>query len=324
MKKKNAILLFPLFLVILAAIILLVNSCKTSPQVMTGVIETTVVNVSSEIPGRVDSIFVNRGDLVEKGQILATIQPNIMNAKLGQAAGVLQAANALVQKAENGAREQQKRAAKNQYEMAESQYVFARKTYHRFKVLFADSIIAKQEMDEIEFKYKAAKNQMEEAKAIYDMALEGARKEDIVAAKGEYIEAKNVYNEAQAYHNELEIVAPVSGEISNKIAQPGEVMGAGYPLLSIQIPKDAYLLLNVREDKLASFQKGKKCKVKVPALNGKEFIFMVNFLAPMADFATWVPTKAKGEYDLKTFEVHLKPAKQITGLRPGMTAQVYY
>lgn len=324
MNKKKIILLFPSILIILAIIILAVNSCKKSPRIMTGEIETTVVNVSSEIPGRVDSIFINRGDTVAKGQVLATIQPNIMNAKLGQAAGVLQAAKALVQKAENGAREQQKREAKNQFEMAKSQYDFARKTYNRFKILFADSIIAKQEMDEIEFKYKAAKNQMEEAKAIYDMALEGARKEDIVAAKGKLVEAENVYGEAQAYYNELEVVAPVSGEISNKIAEPGEVMGAGYPLLSIQIPKEVYLLLNVREDLLPAFKKGTKCKVKVPALKGKEFIFKIFFLAPMADFATWVPTKAKGEYDLKTFEVHLKPVRPIEGLRPGMTAQVYY
>lgn len=208
--------------------------------------------------------------------------------------------------------------------MAKSQFEFAQKTYQRFKLLFADSIISHQEMDEIDFKFQAAEEQMQEAKAIYEMALAGARQEDIVAAKGKYLEAKNVYQEAMAYHKELDITAPVSGQISNKITQAGEVIGAGYPLLSIQIIKDSYLLLNVREDELSSFQRGNTLKVKIPALNNKEFNFKVHYLASMANFATWVPTHAKGEYDLKTFEVHLRPLKgTILSLRPGMTAQVF-
>lgn len=324
MKNKTLLLLIPLILVIIAVIFLLIHSCSPAKEVFTGTFETTVVDVASEIPGRIDTIFVDRGDMVTRGELLATIQPNIMNAKLGQARGVLQAAQALVEKAEHGAREQEKTAAKNQYEMAKSQFEFAAKTYMRFKVLYADSIISPQEMDEIEFKYSAAEDQMDAAKAIYDMALQGARIEDIDAAKGEYVEAHNVYKEALAYHGELEVIAPVSGEVCSRIANPGEVMGAGFPLLSIQIPEKIYLLLNVREDKLSAFPKGKKCKVKIPALKNKEFEFTVHFISVMADFATWVPTKAAGQFDLKTFEVHLKPVKPIGGLRPGMTAQVYF
>jgi len=323
MNKKNLLLLIPLILILIAIVFLLLHSCSPSKEVFTGTFETTVIDVASEIPGRIDTIYVDRGDVVQKGQLLATIQPNIMNAKLGQAQGVLQAAQALVEKAESGTREQEKTAAKNQYEMAKSQFDFAEKTYVRFTVLYADSIISEQEMDEIEFKYHAAEDQMNAAKAIYDMALQGARVEDIDAAKGEYLEAHNVYKEALAYHNELEVIAPVSGEVCSKIAHPGEVMGAGYPLLSIQIPEEIYLLLNVREDKLSFFQKGHLCKVKIPALKNTEFEFIVHFISVMADFATWVPTKATGQFDLKTFEVHLKPVSNIDGLHPGMTGQVY-
>jgi HlyD family secretion protein len=61
---------------------------------------------------------------------------------------------------------------------------------------------------------------------------------------------------------------------------------------------------------------------RVPGLGNKTIELEVTHLAAMADFATWVPTKAKGEYDLKTFEVRLKPVEQNEGLRPGMTIQV--
>ncbi len=323
MKHKQFLLFIPLVLIVMAVVFLLIHSCAPNPEIFTGTFETTVVDVASEIPGRIDTIFVDRGDFVQKGDLLATIQPNIMNAKLGQAEGVLQAAKALVEKAEKGAREQEKAAAKNQYEMAKSQFDFAKKTYLRFTVLHADSIISQQEMDEIAFKYHAAEDQMNAAKAMYDMALQGARPEDIAAAKGEYYEAHNVYNEALAYHKELDVIAPVAGEVCSRIANPGEVMGAGYPILSIQMPDQIYLLLNVREDKLSQFKKGSTLKVKIPALNNNSFEFEVHYLASMADFATWVPTKASGQFDLKTFEVHLKPLESIADIRPGMTAQVY-
>ena len=89
MKNKNLLLLIPLILVIIAVLFLLIHSCSPTKEVFTGTFETTVVDVASEIPGRIDTIFVDRGDMVTKGELLATIHPNIMNAKLGQAQGCI-------------------------------------------------------------------------------------------------------------------------------------------------------------------------------------------------------------------------------------------
>ncbi len=322
-KKELAIFSIPALIVILALIFLLIRLFSPKQEIMTGMIETTVINAASIIPGRIDSVYVDLGDAVQKGQVLAKLNPDIMDAKLGQASGVLQAAEGLVEKAEHGARIQQIQAARNQYEMARSQFQFAEKTYKRLQVLYADSIISRQDMDEMEFKYQAAKDQMEAAKSIYEMAKEGARKEDIKSAKGMYQQAAGVYNEAKTIYKDLYIKAPVAGEISNKIAEEGEVVSAGYPVLSIQVPQDNHVVLNVREDKLPYFKKGKIMKGNLIALDNKTFDFKVSFLSPLADFATWAPTRSKGEFDLKTFEVHLKPVNEISDIRPGMTVQIY-
>ena len=323
LKKELLVFYIPAIIVIIAVILLILRLFRSEAEVFSGTIETTVVNAASLIPGRIDSVWVERGDMVKKGQILATLKPDIMNAKIGQAEGVLKAAEGLVEKAEHGARAQQKQAAWNQYQMAKSQFEFAEKTYKRFQMLYADSIISKQEMDELEFKHKAAKEQMEAARAIYEMAKEGARKEDIKSARGKYKQASSVYEEARAFYENLQIIAPVAGEISNKIAEAGEVVPAGYPVLTIQMPEKMHALLNIREDKLKAFRKDAIFKARIAALGDTLYDFRVTFLSPLADFATWVPTKDKGEFDLKTFEVHLKPVKTISGLRPGMSIQVY-
>ncbi|MFA8451609.1 MAG: HlyD family secretion protein [Bacteroidales bacterium] len=320
--KTNLLLSIPVIIILVALIIIFSTKRAKKQEFLVGVAETTVVDVSSEIPGRIKTMFVKRGDMVKAGQVLGVLKPNVMNAKVGQAEGVLEAARSMAELAKKGARTEEKQAARNKFEIAKSQFSFVEKTYKRFKNLFADSIVSRQQLDEMEFKFNAAKDQMEAAKALYNIALKGARPEQIKAAEGKYQQAENVYNEAVAFQEQLKIVSPVDGEISNKIAEAGEVVPAGYPVYSVQIPEDIYVILQVREDKLSSFKKGAKFMGRIPSLNNAEHEFEVSFLAPMANFATWVPTNQKGGFDLRTFEVHLKPVEPIEDFRPGATLQI--
>ena len=324
MNKSVFALAIPVVVIIVAVVLLLIRHEEKDENIILGMFETTTVNVASEIPGRVDVILLELGDKVEKGQLLATLEPNIMNAKIGQTTGIRNMASSMLKRAKEGTRKEEIEAAKNQYQLTKSQFELADKTYKRFLVLFADSIISKQEMDEVEFSHVAAKNEMEAALAIYSMAKKGATYEDIQIVVGELEAASAMLNEAEAYYEQLEIVAPVSGEIASKIAEEGEVMAAGYPIMSIMIPEKIYAIVNVREDKLDAFQMDNVFVGKVPGLGGKKFEFVVYYLAVMADFATWVPTQAKGDFDLKTFEVRLSPVNPISGLRPGMTVQLEY
>jgi len=320
--KSTLALLIPVVVIIVAVVMFVFNHEDSGDDIMLGMFEAPTVNVSSMIPGKVKTVLVDEGDRVEKDQLVFTLETKVMDAKVGQAEGLVKAAESVVQRAKSGAREEEKRALKNQYEMAKSQFDFAEKTYKRFQLLFADSIISKQEMDEMTFKYDAAKDAMEAAKALYDMAENGARKEDIEAAEATYMQARNVYEEAMAFYEQLDIKAPVSGLVSSKIAEEGEVMAPGFPVITIMIPEKIYAVLNVREDKLPAFKKGEHFKGVVPGLGNKEIEVVVSYIAVLPDFATWAPTRQKGEFDLKTFEVRLKPAEFDEDLRPGMTIRI--
>ncbi len=323
MKKAYITLSIPILIILFAIVYFIVRANSPEPEIYSGILETTEVNVSSEIPGRVNSILIEKGNSVIKGQVLATLEPDILDAKKGQALGLVKAARSLAEKAEFGARTEEISALQNQYQMAKSQFDFAEKTYKRYQALYADDIISKQEMDELQFKYDAAKEQMNAAKSMWEMGKSGARKEDVKAAYGSYDRAKGAFQEVEAYYDELQIIAPTAGIISNQIAEEGEVMAAGYPILTIQKPEKIYAIFNVREDNLPDFKMDNLYKAKIPGLGNEEVNFKVTYISPMADFATWVPIKAKGEYELKTFEVHLKPQERIAELRPGMSIQLY-
>ena len=278
--------------------------------------------MASEIPGRIDKIYVKLGDQVKQGQLLASIESDILDAKIQQAEGVLTAAESQNEKAINGARIQQINTAKNSYEMAKSQFEFADKSYSRINALQKDSLIPAQEFDEIAFKRSAAEEQMLAAKSMYEMALEGARIEDKKAVKGQLSAVEGQVKEAKAFYKELKILAPIDGEVSEKLAEEKEVMPAGYPIFTLQKLEDIYATLHIREDYLKYFTKGSIVQGILPAFENRIESFEVTFISPMADFADWIPTADKGRLDMKTFEIRLTPVRPIENLRPGMSVNV--
>jgi len=322
-KIKNFILIIPALIIIFGIILLFfLKPNENNNRVFVGLFETTEIRVASEIPGRIENIHVKLGDKVEKGQLLATIESDILDAKIQQAEGMYEAASGVNDKANSGARRQEVVAAEDQYKMAKSQYEFAEKSHKRLEAMIKDSLVSQQQMDEVTFKRDAAYDQMNAAKSIFEMAKEGARIEDKKAAKGQMNAAGGMVSEAKAYYKELEIYAPVSGEISAKLAEESEVMPAGYPIFTIQKLEDIHAVIHIREDFLKDFFMGTEISGKLPAFNNDSHNFKVTYIAPMADFADWIPTADKGRLDMKTFEIHLTPTTKIEGLRPGMSINI--
>lgn len=320
--KSKLIIAVPVLAIILGAIIIAKNSLSPDEYIVTGIVEGKSVDVASKIPGRVERIIFNEGARVKKGDTLALLESKEMSAKVEQARSVMEAAKAKLTLVKKGAREEEKRGAQKLFEQARYQFEYVSRTWERFKKLYSEKVISSQEMDGVDFQYKAAKEQMEAAKAKYDMALNGARPEEILATEALYNQAVNTFNEAMAYNQELVIKSPIEGEISNSIVDEGEVISAGYPVFTLLSPNDYYVVLQLREDNLAKVKLGNLFKGKVPGLGNSEMEFEVTYIASMADFATWKPTNQKGEFDLKMFEVHLRPKKNTDGFRPGMTVNI--
>lgn len=320
--KKYFIFSIPVIIIIIATLVLINKADKPEEKYITGMVEATHVDVSSKMPGRIDSVLVKEGEHVFKGQIVATIISKELDAKLEQSKSVMNAAYEKLQLAINGARPEEKEMAEKLYMQAKHQYELAESTHKRFMNLYRDSLISSQEKDQVEYQYKAAKEQLDAAKAKWDMIMKGARQEEIMMADANFRQAENTVREVLAYQEELTIVSPLDGEISKKIINPGEIVASGYPVYTVIDLKDIWIVLNIKEDQMQKIKKDSIFKGLVPALGNKEYEFIVSYISPMGDFATWKPTNQKGEFDLKTFEIRLRPLKPIDGLRPGMTVNI--
>ncbi|WP_298061905.1 efflux RND transporter periplasmic adaptor subunit [uncultured Rikenella sp.] len=296
---------------------------KPAPYLMQGTVEATSYKVSSKVPGRVDSLTVKRGDTVRKGQFLYGISSPEVYAKLTQAEAAKSAATAMQDKVDAGARKQQIRQAYEMWQQSLAGLELAQKTYDRVKNLYDQGVVPAQKLDEAQAALKAMKTTAAAAEAGYNMATEGAQWEEKAAAKALVEQAGGAVSEVESYVTETRQYAPVDGEVSSVVSENGELVGTGYPVVTVVDLSDAWVVFNIKETLLPKIRRGTKFDGYFPALD-KTYELTVDYIAAEASYATWAATRTSGEFDVKTFEVHARPAGRIDGLRPGMTVTVDY
>ena len=288
------------------------------PNVIQGQVEVTEYRVSGKVPGRILEIRVKEGDYVKVGDTLAILDAPEVRAKMEQARSAESAAAALELKAQNGARKEQIQGAFSVLQQAKAGYEIAEKSYQRIQRLFDEGVVSAQKRDEVYANYKAMEAQMKAAQSQYDMAVNGARMEDKLAAAAQVGRARGAVNEVNSYIHETVQTAQMEGEVSDIYPKVGELVGTGSPIMSISVMDHMWGTFNVREDQLNGMQVGSEFSAFVPAFN-KEIKMKVYYLKDQGSYAVWKATKANGQYDLKTFEVKARPTEKLDGLRPGMS-----
>ena len=321
-KTKKYIVAGGLGLLLLFIVYAVVIVSLPVPLEIQGEVEATQIKVASKIVGRIDSLVVKKGDEIVPGMLLFTLSSPELEAKYSQASAVRQAAGAQRDKAFNGAQKEDIQAAFNNWQTALAAADYARKTFARIQNLCKDGVIPEQQKDEVETKMKAAVEMEKASRSLYEKARNGARYEDKDAAGALVLQAEGVMSEVNSYLHERRITAPVKGEVANILAERGELIPAGYPVVTLVDLSDVWVTFNLREDLLSAIKKGSIIPARFPALGMKEVALRVSYINALGDFATWNATKTRGDFDLKTFEIKAVPIEKIEGLRPGMSAVV--
>jgi len=182
-------------------------------------------------------------------------------------------------------------------------------------------VVPAQKLDEATANYKAMEATALAAKAQYDMATDGARKEDKEAAAARVRQAEGAVSEVESYISDAMVYSPVTGEISTIIAEEGELVGSGYPVVAILDMSDLWVTFNVKETLLPGLRIGTRMNGYVPALDS-DVEFEVTYISPQADFATWSATRTQGGFDIRTFAIKAKAVTEAANMRPGMSVLV--
>jgi HlyD family secretion protein len=289
-----------------------------SPEIVQGEVEVSEYRVSSKVPGRILELRVKEGDFVHVGDTLAILDAPEVQAKKTQAQSAEDAAAAMSDLAQAGARQEQISGAFQLWQQAKAGLEIAQKTYERVQRLYDEGVMTAQKRDEALASYKALQAQEKAAKSQYDMAVNGARQQEKRAAQAQVNRARGAVQEVQSYIRETVQISNVEGEVSSIYPKVGELIGTGSPIMSISVMSDLWGTFNVREDQLNGIKIGDTFTAFVPAFN-KDMKMKVFYIKDEGSYAVWKATKANGQYDLKTFEVKARPEENFEGLRPGMS-----
>lgn len=293
-------------------------SIKQEPETIQGQVEVSEYRVSSKVPGRILEIRVKEGDYVNVGDTLAILDAPEVRAKMTQAQSAENAAAAMDEMANNGARQEQVRGAFAVLQQAKAGLEIAQKSYNRVQRLYDEGVMTAQKRDEAFANYKALEAQVKAAQSQYDMVRNGARSEEKKAAAAQVNRAKGAVAEVNSYIHETMQIAQMAGEVSDVYPKVGELVGTGSPIMSVSLMNDIWGTFNVREDQLNGMKVGSIVTAFVPAFK-KEIRMKVYYIKDQGSYAVWKATKSNGQYDLKTFEVKARPIDKLEGLRPGMS-----
>lgn len=295
---------------------------QPQPQILQGQISAREYNISSKLAGRISEVYVQKGQIVKKGDLIYTIHSPELEAKLQQAQAGYEAAKALSAETQKGAREQQIISAKDMWLGAKTMRNLAEKTYMRVENLYKSGVISLQKRDEAYANFEGAKLKENTAYQQYQLALEGASKETKKAVEEKEKAAAGTVAEVEAYAKDSQVLAPADGEVSNVLLHEGELAPSGFPVVLLADMNEAYLRLNITEDELKNYPKGKVFQAYIPALDVNAS-FEVTFVSVMGDFATWKSTTSNKGYDIRTFEINAKPTQPIPNLRIGMSVIIH-
>ncbi|WP_375712102.1 HlyD family secretion protein [Azonexus sp.] len=210
-----------------------------------GRIEATEIDIATKLPGRLQDLLVREGDFVAAGQTLAHMQIDTLEAQRREAqAQHQQAINAEISaQAQIALRESDQRAAEAVVVQRESELDAAQRRFARSETLAKEGASSMQELDDDRARMRSAQAAVAAAKAQVAAAIAA-----VTAARAQQTGAQSAIAAAQATIDRIQadiadsaLTAPRAGRIQFRVAQPGEVLGAGGRVLNMVDLADVYM-----------------------------------------------------------------------------------
>lgn len=284
-----------------------------------GMADADSIHVSAKITARVQRLHVREGDRVRAGQLLFELDSPEVAARQRQAQAALEAAAAQESVALEGTRSEDIRAAEADWLRAVAASDIAQATARRFDALSARGVVSQQQRDEAQAQAAGAQALQRAARAQYDRALAGQRRQEQDAAAAQVRQAEAALAEIMASETETRAHAPLDAEVEKRLAEPGELVPAGYPVFTLIDIDRLWVALNLREDQFAGVHVGQVVHGDIPAIAARRVAFRVYYISPAGDYATWRATRQSRGYDIKSFEVRAQPLQPVPNFRPGMS-----
>lgn len=253
-----------------------------------GRIEATEIDVSTKLPGRIEEILVREGDFVEAGQPLATMQIDVLQAQYDEAeAGRQQAGHAVTAAdAQVVLRQSDVVAAQALVTQRETELDAAQRRLARSETLTREGAASEQELDDDRARVRGAQAALAATRAQVAAAQAGveASKAQLVGARSTVTAAEATVARMQADLSDSQLKAPRDGRVQVRVAQPGEVLGAGGRVLNLLDLSDVYMTFFVPEMDAGRIALGSEVRIVLDTAPDYVIPAAVSFVASQAQF----------------------------------------
>jgi multidrug efflux pump subunit AcrA (membrane-fusion protein) len=241
------------------------------------------IRVFPKAMGRIEKIYVKEGDFVKKGDVIAQIERDVLIKQIQALKTALAAAEVGYKTTQSPLRKQELENLDSGIEVAKIGLDLAEKNYKRHKNLYESGSISKAMFEQAEFQYNQAKSAYENLLRQREMLVkEGARDVDKESAKAQIENLKAQLKQAEDALKETTVTSPITGWVSSKFFNEGEVFSAsiGMPLFIIVDNKNIYLEVNLSEKEITKVRKGQKVNITIDAIPEKKFSGLIREINP--------------------------------------------
>ena len=292
-------------------------SAEQAAPPIAGMVRQTEIRIAPDATGRLASVAVNPGQHVHKGDLLAVLDNPELAASLGEAKAAAASAKAQRDNVYSGVRPEEVAIANQAIQTSQANLVLAQQQYDRASALAGKAFASKQTLDSSSASLAKAKADLDLKKAQAAEAAAGPTAEERALADAQVAAAEATVADLQAKLDKTRLTAPTDGTIGIRVAEPGEIIGPGKPVMTLEADGQAWFAFTLREDDLHTITLGKT--VALTMQGGRQIDARVTELRPLGEFATWRAARAVGDHDLNSFQLRLDPAGSVQGVEPGMT-----
>ena len=186
LKEHKSLLIILIIIVLACAGFYYYKQSQSNKELkLYGNVDVRQVSLSFNASERIDSMLVEEGTQVKKGQLLATLKTQTLKLNIAQSKANIAREEAVLERLHNGSRPQEIEQAQAQQREASASFENALLYKQRMDSLYNQSAISKQQLDDADAKYKAAKAALDNARAAYNLVETGPRAEDIKEAEAQ-------------------------------------------------------------------------------------------------------------------------------------------
>lgn len=310
---------------VIAVVVIVAAACgRATPASIeaTGTLEVVDVKVSATVPARVARVLVDEGATVRTGDTLAVLTQPTLAAEQAQRGATSRAAQASLDELEHGPRAEDIRRAQADLAAAEADATRAARDAERLKGLAERQVVSAQQYDAARSLAASASARRDAAAAALKVLQEGTRPERIQAARAQAEVAAAASASVRATERDLVLLSPVNGTVMSRNIEPGEVAGAGQPVVTVGETSQQYVRVYVSQGAVSRIKVGQPVHAVLDAYPDHDFTGRVASIATKAEFTPRVALTERERADL-LFAVKVDFADGTGMLKAGLPITVH-